>query len=152
MLLPLASILQIAVADSFTVGYGSYGNRKVDFRVANGTVTVGNVANKTGDLYVGHRVDANEYVTHSAFYDKDTCGRALNYIEDCSRTIKINTDGGKEYNHEADPEFLKTYVTVTDYDKYTDEKVWNEELQDYEPVRIYQTHQELRTNLGMQVA
>ena len=43
-------------------------------------------------------------------------------------------------------------MTVKDYDKYTEEKVWNEELQEYEPVRIYQTHQELRTNLGMQVA
>ena len=31
-------------------------------------------------------------------------------------------------------------------------KVWNEELQEYEPERIYQTHQELRTDLGMQVA
>ena len=146
------------VANSFTVGYGSSSaNRKVDFRVEHqaqqdAVVTVGDITNHNGDLYVGHNVDANTYTTHSSFYDKDTYGRALNYTEDCSRTIKIGAEGGKEYNHEADPEFLKTWVTVKDYDKYTDKKVWNEESQEYEPDRIYETHQELRTDLGMQVA
>jgi len=135
------------VQDSFAVGFGG-----VDFRVGSGVVTVGNVATLYGDLYVGNKVDAHIYASHSAFYDKDAYGRALNYAEDCSKTVKINAQGQEEYNHEADPEFLKTYVTVKDYDKYTEEKVWNEELQEYEPVRIYQTHQELRTNLGMQVA
>jgi hypothetical protein len=140
------------VYNSFAVGYGSYGNPKVDFKVESGVVTVGNVATLSGDLYVGNKVDAHTYATHSSFYDKDTYGRALGYIEDCSKTITINAKGEKEYNHEADPEFLKTWVTVKDYDKYTDKKVWNEESQEYETDRIYETHQELRTDLGMQVA
>lgn len=138
---------------SFTVGYG-FGPLAgaVDLRVEYGLVTVGNVAARSGNLYVGNKVDAHTYATHSSFYDKDTYGRALGYIEDCSKTITINAKGEKEYNHEADPEFLKTWVTVKDYDKYTDKKVWNEESQEYETERIYETHQELRTDLGMQVA
>jgi len=140
------------VSNSFAIGYGGWSNPKVDFRVESGVVTVGNVAALSGNLYVGNKVDAHTYAYHSSFYDKDTYGRALGYIEDCSKTITINAKGEKEYNHEANPEFLKTWVTVKDYDKYTDKKVWNEELQEYEPERIYQTHQELRTDLGMQVA
>lgn len=134
------------IANSFAVGYGDYRHPKVDFRVESDLVTV------TEDLYVGDTVDANAYLTHSSFYDNDTYGKALDYAEDSSKTIKVNAQGQKEYNHEADPAFLKKWVAVKDYDKYTDKQVWNEDLQEYEPVRIYETHQELRTDLGMQVA
>ena len=147
------------VANSFTVGYGSgLYNRKVDFRVEHGqegaVVTVGDMTSnpKTGDLYVGRYAWAVEHKEYSCFYDKDIYGKALDYVEDISKIIKINSEGKKEYNHEADPEFLKAWITLTDYDKYTDKEVWNEQLQGYEPERIYQTHQELGTNLSMKVA
>jgi hypothetical protein len=140
------------VANSFTVGYGSYGNPKVDFKVESGVVTVGNLTTNSGDLYVGNNVYAKGFIPRSAFYDKGLYGRALDYAEDCSKTVKVTAEGSKVYNHEADPEFLKAWYPVKDYDKYTDTKVWNEQLQEYEPERVYQTHQELGTDLGMQVA
>jgi hypothetical protein len=134
------------VADTFTVGYGSYGNQKVDFRVESGKATV------YGNLYVSGWVDFDYYITHSVFYDKDKYGNALDYLEDSSKTIKVNAEGEKEYDHERDPVFLKKLVTETDYDKYTDKMVWNEQLQEYEPVRTYETHQELRSNESLKIA
>ncbi len=68
------------------------------------------------------------------------------------RILTKNAKGQKEYNDEAGAAFLQDWVTVKDYDKYTDKKVWNEQLQEYEPVRTYQTHQELGTSLGAEVA
>ncbi|MCK4294025.1 MAG: hypothetical protein KAY65_12570 [Planctomycetes bacterium] len=44
------------------------------------------------------------------------------------------------------------WVSVKHYDKYTDEYVWYEEFQEYELVRTYETHQELRSSLSMKVA
>ncbi len=140
------------VTKSFTVGYGGEIAWCVDFRVESGLVTVGNLTNNFGNLYVGNKVYAKGFILRSAFYDKDIYGKALDYIGDCSKTIKITSEGQKEYNHESDPEFLNVWITLTDYDKYTDTKVWNEKLQEYEPERVYQTHKELGTELGMQVA
>lgn len=135
-----------SVTGSFTVGYGSSGNHQVDFRVESGLVTV------YDNLHVAYDVDANTYSEHSSFYDKDVYGKALDYAKDSSQTITVNTEGIKEYDHEADPEFLKKWVTVKDYDKYSDEEVWNEETQEFETVRTYETHQELRSDLSMKVA
>ena len=104
------------------------------------------------NLYVTYDVDANTYSEHSSFYDKGAYGRALDYAEDSSQTIMVNAQGRKEYDHEADPEFLKKWVTVKDYDQYTEEQVWNEETQEFETVRTYETHQELRSDLSMKVA
>jgi len=129
------------VQDSFAVGFG-----QKDFSVVNGLVTV------HSDLYVYYDVDAHTYSEHSTFYDKDVCGKALDYSEDSSNTIKVNADGEKEYNHEADPAFLQKQVTVKDYDKYTEEEVWNDLLEKTITNRIYETHQELRSNLSMKVA
>jgi len=135
-----------SVYNSFTVGYGSSGSPQVDFRVASGLVTV------YDDLYVTNDVDADTYSEHSSFYDKDSYGRALDYARDSSETIKLGATGTKEYDHEADPEFLKKWVSVKDYDKYSDEQVWNEDTQELETVRTYETHQELRSSLSMKVA
>ncbi len=135
-----------SVANSFTVGYGSSGNPQVDFRVESGLVTV------CDDLFVTHDVDANTYSEHSSFYDRDSYGRALDYARDSSETIRVNAQGRREYDHEVDPEFLKKWVTVKDYDQYTDEQIWNEETQEFETVRTYETHQELRSSLSMKVA
>ncbi len=129
------------VEDSFAVGFG-----QKDFSVESGLVKVHN------NLYVEWDVDANTYSEHSTFYDKDTYGSALNYSEDSSRTIKLNAEGEKEYNHEADPVFLQKWVTVTDYNEYTEEEVWDDVLNKTITRRIYQTHQELRSNLSMKVA
>lgn len=127
--------------DSFAVGFG-----QKDFSVESELVTVHK------NLHVTYDVDANTYSEHSAFYDKDTYGTALDYTEDSSKTIKINAVGQKEYDHEADPLFLQKWVTVKDYDKYTEEEVWNEALEQNITRRTYQTHQELRSNLSMKVA
>jgi len=141
------------IANSFSVGYGTGSlNRKVDFKVESGVVTVGDLTTNSGDLYVGRYVYSKGCFGRSAFYDKDTYGRALDYAEDCSKTVKVTVEGSKVYNHEADPEFLKAWYPVKDYDKYTDTKVWNEQLQEYEPERVYQTHQEPATHLDMEVA
>ena len=129
------------VEDSFAVGFG-----QKDFSVESGLVRVYN------DLYVTWDVDANTYSSHSTFYDKDTYGRALDYSEDSSRTIKLNAQGKKEYNHEADPVFLQKWVTVKDYNEYAEEEVWDDVLNKTITRRIYQTHQELRSNLSMKVA
>jgi hypothetical protein len=137
---------------SFAVGYGTYGNPKTDFKVESGVVTVGNLTTNSGDLYVGHYVYAKDFIPRSSFYDKEIYGKAMDYLTDSSTTIKTNAQDQKEYNHEADPEFLKVWFPVKDYDKYMDKEVWNEQLQKYETERIYQSHQELGTNLGMQVA
>jgi|GEM_PF-5429656 len=141
------------VQDSFAVGFGTDAqNPRVDFRVESGKVTVGDRYANEGILVVGNYVDANDYLTHSSFYDKDTYGKALDYSEDSSKTIKVNPEGKKEYNHEADPIFIKKWVTVKDYDKYTEEEVWDDVLKKNVTRRIYQTHQELRSNLSMKVA
>ena len=137
------------VQNSFAVGFGLSG---VAFRVESGVVTVGNVATLSGDLHVGRDADANDFHTRCRFYDKDKYGKALDYLEDSSKTIKLTASGEKVYNHETDPEFLKTWITLKDYDKYTEQKVWNDELKDYESIRIYQTHQEQGTSLSMQAA
>jgi len=138
---------------SFAVGYGSAGNHKVDFKVESGLVTVGDVGTHSGDLYVGRDVWANNYnYWPSPFYDKDKYGRALDYAEDSSKTVKLNAQGQKEYNHETDPEFLKSWFTVKDYDTYTEEEVWDDVLNETITRRTYQTHQELGTSLGMQAA
>jgi hypothetical protein len=105
-----------------------------------------------GYFYVDSYVNADCYLEHSSFYDKDAYGRALDYSQDSSNTIKVNAQGEKEYDHEADPVFLQKWVTVTDYQKYTDEQVWNAELNQYETVRVYETREELTSDLGMKVA
>jgi len=135
------------VQDSFAVGFG-----QKDFSVAAGVVTVGDVNTLCGELVVGQSVDANEYLHHSCFYDKDRYGRALDHAQDSSNTIRLNGEGQKEYDHEADPIFLKRWVTVKDYDDYSEESVWNAQLQEFENVRTYKTHQELRSSLSMNVA
>lgn len=129
------------VQDSFSVGYNDE-----DLRVTDDLVNV------YGDLYVVGDVDADDYLEHSCFYDKSAYGKALDYAKDSSETIKLNANGEKEYNHEADPSFLRVLVTMTDYDRYTEQEVWNEDLQKNITTRNYQTHQELRSNLGMKVA
>jgi len=129
------------VNDSFAVGFGQKG-----FSVESGLVTVHN------NLYVTWDVDCNTISTHSTFYDKSLYGTALDHLEDSSKTIKLNPEGKKEYNHEADPVFLKKWVTVKDYDKYTEEEVWDDVLKKNVNERTYQTHQELRSNLSMKVA
>ena len=129
------------VADSFAVGFG-----QKDFSVESGLARV------YDDLYVSNDVDANTYSEHSVFYDKDTYGKAIDYLADSSETTKIDAEGRKEYNHEGDPPFLKTLVTVKEYDKYTEQNIWNEELCENETVRTYETHQELRSSLSMKVA
>lgn len=135
------------VQDSFAVGFG-----QKDFSVEAGVVTVGDKNTLYGDLVVGQSVDANEYLDHSCFYDKDSYGKALDHAQDSSNTIRLNAEGQKEYDHEADPAFLKKWVTVKDYDKYSEENVWNAQLQEFEKVRTYETHQELRSSLSMKVA
>ena len=142
-----------SVYGSLTVGFG---NRvvgpKVDFRVESQWVTVGDPNIYYGELVVGNNIDCNECIERSSFYDKNRYGRALDHLEDSSNTIKVNGEGKREYDHERDPVFLKKWVSVKDYDKYTDEYVWYEEFQEYEPVRTYETHQELRSSLSMKVA
>ena len=105
-----------------------------------------------GWLYVGSYVNADYYLEHSSFYDKDVYGKALGYSQDSSNTIKVNAQGEKEYDDEADPVFLQKWVTVTDYKKYTEEEVWNEELGKYETVRVYETREQLTSDLSMKVA
>lgn len=129
------------VQDSFAVGFG-----QKDFSVENELVTVHK------DLYVTYDVDADTYSEHSTFYDKDIYGNALDYSQDCSNTIKLNPQGEKVYSHESDPVFLQKWVTVKDYDNYTEEEVWDEILERTITIRTYQTHQELRSNLSMKVA
>jgi len=129
------------VQNSFAVGFNDE-----DLRVTDDYVEV------FGNLYVTGWVDGDEWLEHSTFYDKDTYGKALDYSEDSSETIKLNPQGEKEYNHEADPVFLQKWVTVKDYDKYTEEEVWDEVLNKTITRRIYETHQELRSNLSMKVA
>ena len=135
------------VQDSFAVGFG----QKV-FSVEAGVVTVGDENTLYGDLVVGQSVDANEYLEHSCFYDKVSYGRALDYAQDSSNTMRLNAEGQKDYDHEADPIFLKRWVTVKDYDGYSEENVWNAQLQEFENIRTYKTHQELRSSLSMKVA
>lgn len=105
-----------------------------------------------GDLYVDSYVNADYYLEHSSFYDKDVYGTALDYSQDSSNTIKVNAQGEKEYDHEADPVFLQRWVTVTDYKEYTEEEVWNAELNEYETVRVYETREELTSDLSVKVA
>jgi hypothetical protein len=141
------------VQESFAVGFGTDNeNRKVDFRVESDKVTVGDVSTKTGDLDVGRFVDANDYLEHSSFYDKSVYGKALDYVQDSSNTTRLNADGQKEYNHEADPAFLTKSVTLKDYERYTEEEVWDETLEQNITVRKYETYEEPRSSLGMKVA
>ena len=108
--------------------------------------------NVTTDLYVGGSVNADYYLEHSSFYEKDVYGEALDYLGDSSYTIKINAQGEKEYDHGADPVFLQRRCTVTEPDKYTEKKVWNEELNKYQTVRVHETREEWTSDLGMKVA
>lgn len=135
------------ISNSFTIGYGGPGgNDKVDFRVESEEVNV------YGDLHVSGTIYGELADGGSSFYDKDSYGRALDYLVDSSKTVKLNAEGEKEYNHEADPIFLQKWVTVKDYDKYTEEEVWIEELNETITRRIYETHQELRSNESMKIA
>jgi len=129
------------VQDSFAVGY--FGE---DFRVVSGLVTVHN------NLYVNGWVSAEEVIDRSSFYDKDTYGRALDYLVDSSKTIKVNPEGEKEYNHEVDPEFVQRWITLKDYDKYTEEEVWDDLLEKAITNRIYETHQELGSSVTMKLS
>jgi len=129
------------VQDSFTVGYGD-----VDLRVESDVVTM------YDDAYVHGELSAEDVIDRSSFYDKDKYGTALGHVVDSSETIKVNDEGGKEYKHEADPVFLQRWITVKDYDKYTEEEVWNDELEIYEIRRIYETHEELGSSLSAKVA
>jgi len=135
------------VQESFAVGYGA-----VDFRVVKPITQEPKVYIYNGHLWVDGLVYCEDVVTGSSFYDKDVYGTALDYLEDSSKTVKVNPEGEKEYNHEADPLFLQKWLTLKDYDKYTEEEVWDDVLKKNVTIRIYQTHQELRTSLGMQVA
>lgn len=146
-----------SVAESFTVGFGTSSDYDVDFRVEDGKVTIGHYTAEDpntyyGDLVVGNNIDCNDITEHSSFYDRDKYDKALDYATDSSQTFRVSAQGEKEYDHEADPPFLKKWVTVKDYDRYSDEQVWNAELQDFETIRTYETHQELRSSLGMKVA
>jgi len=133
------------VSNSFAVGYGTSQTPSVDFRVVGGQVFVYN------DLYVVGLVDCDDVVEHSSFYDASVHGRALDYVEDSSRTIDVGVDGRKQYNHEADPAFLQTRVMVKDYDSYAEEEFPGPTGQPVR-VRVYATHEEVRSSLGMKVA
>jgi hypothetical protein len=129
------------VAVSFAVGYGG-----VDLRVEGDVVTM------YDDVYVHGQLSAEDVIDRSNFYDKDNYGPALGHVVDSSETIKVNGEGVREYNHEADPVFLQRAITVKDYDKYTEEEVWNAELEMYETRRIYETHEELGSSLSAKAA
>ncbi len=105
-----------------------------------------------GDLYVDGDVDADDYLEHSSFYDKEVYGPALNYLADSSAIITVNSEGVKEYNHLADPEFIQRWVEVKDYDNFTEEEIWDEDLGRTVTRRIYETHDELRSSMSMKVA
>jgi hypothetical protein len=141
------------ISNSFTIGYGvPGGNDKVDFRVESGLVTVGDVSTNDTNLYVTGWVSGEDLIDRSSFYDKDTYGRAPDYLVDSSNTIRLNAEGQKEYNNEADPEFVQRWITLKDYDKYTDEEVWIEELNETITRRIYETHQELGSSVTMKLS
>jgi len=71
---------------------------------------------------------------------------------DSSNTIKLNAQGEKEYNHEADPEFVQRRIALKDYDTYTEEEVWDEVLNKTITRRIYQTRQELGSSVTMKLS
>jgi hypothetical protein len=104
------------------------------------------------DLYVEGEVDADDYTEHSSFYDKELHGPALYYLADSSALITVNDQGIKEYNHPADPEFIQRWVEVKDYNNFTEEEVWNENLGRTIIQRIYETHEELHSSMSMKVA
>jgi len=130
------------VQDSFAVGFSGK-----DFSVESDLVTVGDVGTNVANLYVTGWISGEDLIDRSSFYDKDTYGRALDYLVDSSMTIKINAEGEKEYKHEADPEFVQKWITLKDYDKYTEEEVWDELLNKTITRRIYQTRQELGSSV-----
>ena len=141
------------VQESFAVGFGSGSqNTRVDLRVENGIVTVGDRDDGSGDLCVVGDVEAEDYLEGSSFYDGNAYGRALDHLTDSSNLIKLNAQGSRVYNYEAEPAFLKKRVTVKDYDKFTEEGVWDKELHGAVTKRIYETHEEERGSLGMKVA
>jgi hypothetical protein len=90
------------VQDSFAVGFG-----QKDFSVESELVTVHN------DLYVTYDVDANTYSEHSAFYDKNTYGSALDYSQDSSNTIKVNAAGQGPCLVTLSSDFGKKYAQTT---------------------------------------
>ncbi len=127
------------VGESFAVGYDD-----VDFRVEDGEVRV------FGDLTVDGTIwgDLGE---SSCFYDKGVYGPALDYVADSTQTIKQGSDGTKQYDHEADPEFLKVWADVKDYDSYAVEYVDDPYSAEMIERRIYDTHKELRTNTSVKI-
>lgn len=129
------------VQNCFAVGYND-----VDLQVKDDRVDI------YGNLYVTGWVSGQDIIDRSSFYDKDLYGRALDYLQDSANTIKVNAEGEKEYNHEADPSFIQRWITVEDHDKYTEEEVWNDELEMYEIVHVYETHEELGSSLSAKLA
>jgi len=113
---------------------------------------VGDVGTNDANLYVTGWISGETLIDRSSFYDKDNYGRALDYLVDSSRTIKLNAQGEKEYNHEADPEFVQRWINLKDYDKYTEEEVWDELLNRTVTRRIYQTRQELGSSVTMKLS
>ena len=129
------------VQNSFAVGYD-----QKDFSVVKGLVTA------YGNLYANGWISGLDLIDRSTFYDRDKYGRALDYLQDSSTTVKVNAEGERVYNHEADPGFIQRWITVTDYDKYTEEQVWDKELNCMVPKRNYQTHQELGSSFSAKMA
>jgi hypothetical protein len=129
------------VQDSFAVGFG-----QKDFSVASGLVTA------YGNLYVNGWISGQDLIDRSSFYDKDKYGRALEHLQDSSANIKVNAQGERVYNHDADPEFIRRLITIPDYDKYTEEQVWDNELNCMVPRRNYQTRQELGSSSSAKMA
>ena len=120
------------------------GYNGVDLRVENGLVTV-------NDYLYSDTVDAHTWAEHSSVYDKSAYGPALDHVADCSKTVTVDADGQEVYDHDADPEFLQLRVTVKDYDRYTEEDAVGPNGESIK-VRVYDTHEETRSNLGMKVA
>lgn len=135
------------VESSFAVGFD-----QKDFSVVSGLVTVGDVGTNDANLYVTGWISGEDLIDRSSFYDKDTYGRALDYLVDSSKTMKLDAEGEKEYNHEADPEFVQRWITLKDYDTYTEEEVWDELLNQTITRRIYQTRQELGSSVTMKLS
>jgi hypothetical protein len=129
------------VQNSFAVGFG-----QKDFSVVSGLVTA------YGNLYVNGWISGQDVIDRSSFYDKDKYGRALDHLQDSSATIKVNAQGERAYNHDADPEFIRRIITIPDYDKYTEEQVWDNELNCMVTRRNYQTRQELGSSSSAKMA
>jgi hypothetical protein len=129
------------VQNSFAVGFG-----QKDFSVVSGLVTA------HGNLYTNGWISGQDLIDRSSFYDKDKYGRALEHLQDSSTTVKVNAQGERAYNHEADPEFILRWITIPDYDKYTEQQVWDDELNCMVITRNYQTHKEVGSSFSAKIA